>query len=144
VGVDAAGDVLFDSGDPVWEIPIQDVTATSLTCGPPAPALTAQTCTATVRDTAFPARAPTGTIQFSSDGTGSFIPGRHSCTLAGGSCSVSYTPSMFGSGSQTITAVYGTAETEATSLGQATLSLTASPSHASLSCQHPTHNQITG
>ena len=65
-------------------------------------------CTARVRDTArrHPT-TPTGTVGFTSSGTGQFSA--DSCTLSGhgrsASCSVSYTPTAMGR--QTITASYG-------------------------------------
>jgi len=142
VSADPLGDLLVSDNSQVKELPIQHVTQTTVSCGPTAPAETAQTCTAMVRDTITPSATPTGTIEFSSDGAGRFVPHVHSCTLTAGSCSVDYKPSAFGTGSQTITAVYGAAETEAASTGQGTLTISPSPSHTGLSCQHPTASQI--
>ncbi|MGH2909978.1 MAG: S8 family serine peptidase, partial [Solirubrobacteraceae bacterium] len=70
-------------------------------------------CTATVSDTdRTSVLAPTGTVAFTSNASGTFASG-NSCTLATGSspgeasCSVAYTPTKFGSGYQKITAAYG-------------------------------------
>jgi virginiamycin B lyase len=81
-------------------------TTTGVSCSPRSASVgNRTTCTATVTnsDSATPA-APSGTVSFSSDSSGSFSG---SCTLSGGSCSVTYTPSAVGSGTHSITAVYG-------------------------------------
>src|SRR5439155_11340503 len=50
------------------------------------------------------ASTPTGTVTFTSSGSGTFSSA--TCTLSGGSCSVTYTPSAVGTGTHTITASY--------------------------------------
>jgi hypothetical protein len=126
----------------VIELPFEpDTSATSVSCGPTAPAGTAQTCTATVSDDIVSTLSPPGTVQFSSDGAGSFSPS--SCLLLNGSCSVPYTPAVAGNGSQTITAVYSGAFGFITSTMTGTLNITAIPSKTILTCAHPTAGQLT-
>ena len=55
-------------------------------------------------------------MSFSSDGSGSFSSSG-SCTLSGGSCQLTYTPSAVGSATHKITASYGGDATHATSSG---------------------------
>ncbi|MDX1443055.1 MAG: DUF6701 domain-containing protein [Gammaproteobacteria bacterium] len=88
-------------------------TSTTVSCTPDPAALdTSTTCTATVTDLGGqgPLTPPSGTVSFTSSGTGSFSAG--SCVLTttsatSSSCSVTYTPTVFGSGTHTITASYG-------------------------------------
>ena len=53
---------------------------------------------------------PTGTVNFTSSGTGNFTPAAN-CTLSGSggtsTCAVTYTPTTVGTGSHTITGTYG-------------------------------------
>ena len=85
-------------------------TATAVSCTPnPVVVNTATTCTATVTDVIGSGQdaVPSGTVNFSSSGAGSFSA--TTCTLApaagfSASCAVTYTPSV--SGTQTITASY--------------------------------------
>ena len=84
------------------------------------------TCTATVTDTSTGPTAPGGTVTFGNGGaSGSF--GSTTCTLSGGSsptsCSVTYTPGAFGTGSQTISASYGGDSTHSTSSNTTTLNI---------------------
>ncbi|HWY28911.1 MAG TPA: hypothetical protein VNW25_06610 [Candidatus Sulfotelmatobacter sp.] len=86
-------------------------TTTGVACNPSSIRVSMKTtCTTTVTDTSNsgPA-APTGTVFFSTSGTGSF--NSTSCNLSGTaitlSCSVSYTPGTVGTGSHTIFATYG-------------------------------------
>jgi large repetitive protein len=86
-------------------------TETTLLCVPGSVDLGHDThCTATVRDTApSGATTPTGTVEFTSNGAGTF--GAGSCTLNPGagnqaSCEVTYTPTAVGSGSHEIAADY--------------------------------------
>jgi hypothetical protein len=110
-----------------------DQTSTKVSCGPVGPAGTAQTCTATVSDTTTSSNAPTGTVAFSSGGQGSFGDG-DSCTLSGGSCSVSYTPSQAGTGSQTITGQYPGMPGYAASSGSTSLMISGVKPVVSLLC----------
>src|SRR5437773_9307933 len=66
-------------------------TATNVSCTPPSVAVDSATaCTATVTNGSG-ANIPTGTVSWTSDGTGSFSAA--SCTLdATGKCTVNYTP----------------------------------------------------
>ena len=70
------------------------------------------TCTATVTDTETSGPiTPTGTVSFTAAPTGSGVFSLSSCTLPAGTgasvrCSVTYTPTGLGTGSQTITASY--------------------------------------
>ena len=87
---------------------VRATTATAVTCSPGTVAIgIATSCTVTVSNTnsATPT-GPGGTVSFSTDGSGSFS-GQDACTLAAGSCTVSYTPSSVGSGTHDITASYG-------------------------------------
>jgi hypothetical protein len=82
--------------------------ATSVACSPAALTLPASTsCTATVTDTVA-LGAPTGTVAFSSTGSGSFGSPASCALLASGgaqsACQLSFTPSL--AGAQTITATY--------------------------------------
>src|SRR5438034_9351197 len=59
---------------------------------------------------------PTGTVSWTSDGTGSFSAA--SCTLdATGKCTVNYTPTAVGTGTHKITGSYGGDAKHATSTG---------------------------
>src|SRR2546427_2760316 len=59
---------------------------------------------------------PTGTVSWTSDGTGTFSAA--SCTLdATGKCTVSYTPTAVGTGTHKITGSYGGDAKHATSTG---------------------------
>src|SRR2546430_2348000 len=75
------------------------------------------TCTATVSDTAGTgASTPTGTVSWTSDGTGTFSAA--SCTLdATGKCTVNYTPTAVGTGTHKLTGSYGGDAKHATSTG---------------------------
>jgi Bacterial Ig-like domain (group 3) len=76
--------------------PVANPTSTSVKCEPPSVvAGQSTTCTATVTDTAPSGQTtPTGTVNFTTSGPGSFS--KTSCTLSGSgasaSCSVTYTP----------------------------------------------------
>jgi hypothetical protein len=59
---------------------------------------------------------PTGTVDLSRTGSGTL--GASQCTLSGGSCQVTYTPSSVGTGTHTVTADYdGDTDHETASLG---------------------------
>src|SRR5206468_3119130 len=81
-------------------------TATSVSCAPPSVAVDSSTaCTATVTKGSG-ANIPTGTVSWTSDGTGTFSAA--SCTLdATGKCTVNYTPTAVGTGTHKITGSYG-------------------------------------
>jgi hypothetical protein len=118
-----AGNIL-SFGDTFVTVIAPRSTSTSVSCAPGAVAVgTPSTCTATVTDTAAgTASTPTGTVDFGSDGAGSF--GDDQCTLTGtgasASCSVSYTPAASGAvRTDTITASYGGDSLHAGSSGTA-------------------------
>jgi hypothetical protein len=100
-----------------------DATTMLLACSPNQPLLVGQpaTCTATVTDPASPPNTPTGTVNFSSNGVGSFTG--NPCTLAGtgkvASCSVTY--ALGAVTSQELTATYGGDATQAGSSASTTL-----------------------
>ncbi len=81
-------------------------TTTTLTCAPELLPVDASTrCTVDVSPASSESTAtPTGSVDFSSDGTGSFSSA--SCTLSSGSCEVTYTPIEIGSGTHDLTASY--------------------------------------
>ena len=86
-------------------------TTTSVACVPTSVTLgPGTTCTATVTDTTASPTTPTLSVDFSTDGAGTFSGGG-SCTLADtasqASCQVIYTPSAVGTGSHEITGLYG-------------------------------------
>jgi hypothetical protein len=90
---------------------IRNPTSTTVACAPTALTLGvgSTTCTATVTDTGSNPTNPTGSVNFSSNGIGTFSGGG-SCTLVGNagqpSCQVTYTPTAVGSGSHQVTAAY--------------------------------------
>src|SRR6185437_6820145 len=92
-------------------------TSTAVSCTPnPDNLNTATTCTATVTDTDTGTKTtPGGTVSFSSNGTGTFSA--PSSTLSTGSCSVTYTPTVFGTGSHRVTGTYAGDTTHAGSNG---------------------------
>jgi hypothetical protein len=108
-----------------------DSTSTSVTCSPGTVAVGhASTCTSTVTDTDSSGQStPSGSVGFTSSGSGSFSA--NSCTLSGSGasarCSVSYTPSSRGAGSQTITAGYGGDASHQASSGQTDLTIVVAP-----------------
>lgn len=85
-------------------------TTTTVTCTPnPVSLMSPATCTATITDLGGqgPDTSPPGSVMFGSSGTGSFSA--TSCTVIPGpnatsSCSVTYTPTVFGTGTHTISA----------------------------------------
>src|SRR2546422_730384 len=91
-------------------------TATSVSCTPPSVAVDSSTaCTATVTNGSG-ANIPTGTVSWTSNGTGTFSAA--SCTLdATGKCTVNYTPTAVGTGTHKITGSYGGDAKHATSTG---------------------------
>src|SRR2546425_338156 len=86
-------------------------TTTTVTCNPPSVAVNqATTCTATVTDTSSgPPTAPTGTVSFSSTGSGVFSSPNcflHPTSPSASSCFVTYTANPGSEGTHTITATY--------------------------------------
>ena len=79
-------------------------------------------------DTSVAPTNPTGNVSFSSDSTGSFIPGTANCTLTPvgadvATCPISYLPSTVGTGTHTISASYSGDSSHTSSLGQTTLTV---------------------
>ena len=85
-------------------------TSTAIVCSPsPATINNPTSCTVTVTDTSAGTTAtPTGVITFTQNpaASGTFTPAT-TCTLASGTCSVTYTPNNGFLGTVTITATYG-------------------------------------
>ena len=112
-------------------ITVDHSSSTTVSCSPGSlPATTTSICTATVTDTDTDPSSPTGTVSFSSNGNGAFGTGS-TCTLTTLSadqsvCSVAYAPAA--QGIQIVTASIGNAQYVASS-GQATLTVSAPPSH---------------
>ena len=102
-------------------------TRTTVACLPDSLSVGASTlCTAKVADTGSGKKlTPTGTVGFTSSGSGSFD--NTSCTLEGTattvSCEATYTPEAAGNGTHVISASYGGSETHAASSGRAELSI---------------------
>jgi hypothetical protein len=93
---------------------IRNPTSTTIACTPTLLTLGSgnsgsATCTATVTDSGSNPTNPTGSVNFSSNGIGTFSGGG-SCTLVGDagqpSCQVTYTPAAVGSGSHQVTGAY--------------------------------------
>src|SRR3989442_1353125 len=106
---------------------------TSVDCVPPSvPVDGSTTCTGTVRDTAGTgASTPTGTVSWTSDGTGTFSAA--SCTLdATGKCTVNYTPTAVGAGTHKITGSYGGDAKHATSTGSFDEAVSAARKHRTM------------
>jgi hypothetical protein len=98
-------------------------TSTSVNCVPSSVTVNVGTsCTATVTDTSSSgATTPTGSVSFLSSGTGTFSSSG-SCNLVAGVtgtaiCSVTYTPTVVGTGTHTITGSYGGDPTHAATQG---------------------------
>src|SRR2546428_370280 len=85
-------------------------------------------CTATVTDTSASPSTPTGSVSFASDGTGTFSP-ETSCTFLTGAVApasgvVTYTPTVVGTGTHTITGTYSPTSNHLASSGQFALTVT--------------------
>lgn len=109
VDANSTNDDAFIDDVIVWgTLKTDDTTTTSVNCDP-VDFGSSTTCTTTVTNTSD-SSTPTGSVTFSTSGTGNFTP-LTSCTLSGSSatssCSVTYEPTTYNSGSQTITADYG-------------------------------------
>ncbi|HEX6929529.1 MAG TPA: IPT/TIG domain-containing protein [Gammaproteobacteria bacterium] len=108
----ASGFLLLSPGAVAGGAPKLHDTTTTVACTPNPVALnSASTCTVTVTDLGGqgPNTSPAGDVTFSTDGTGNFSA--TSCSLVPGlnatsSCSVNYTPTVFGTGTHTISAAY--------------------------------------
>jgi len=119
---DAFGTTLPENiqGATVTAPAIQGPTTTAVSCSSPVAVGSATSCTATVTDTATTgATNPTGQVTFSSDGPGGFTPA-NPCNLSSlgsnqATCTVSFTPTLVGSGSDNIDASYSGDSTHAAS-----------------------------
>src|SRR5205809_406244 len=111
-------------------------TTTNITCSPGSVQVSqSSSCTATVTDTsASGATTPTGTVDFTTNSTGTFTPAT-SCTLAAGAtagtatCSVTYTPGASATGHHLITGNYAGDSSHTTSSGTFLLAVTPAPPH---------------
>src|SRR5207249_4987143 len=91
-------------------------TATSVSCPPPSVAVFPYTALLRSVTNGSGANIPTGTVSWTSDGTGTFSAA--SCTLdASGKCTVNYTPTAVGTGTHKLTGSYGGDAKHATSTG---------------------------
>src|SRR5439155_235452 len=82
------------------------------------------------------ANTPTGTVSWTSDGTGTFSAA--SCTLdASGKCTVNYTPTAVGTGTHKITGSYGGDAKHATSTGSFDEAVGRRATATSVSCTPP-------
>lgn len=109
------------------------LTPVDVTCSKPIAVVgSAITCKATVRE--FGTRAPTGTVRWSSGGSGTFS--RTSCRLSKyatySACSVKYTPPA--AGSAVITASYGGDSHDPATTGTHTLTVSVKPTTMKVSC----------
>ena len=116
-------------------------TSTTVTCTPGSVTVGGATkCTATVKDTAAGTPStPAGTITFTSSTSGTFSP--VTCTLSGGSCASSFSPSA--GGQDTISAAYSGDKSHAASRGATTITAAAPthPTSTTVSCELDTsHN----
>src|SRR5438874_1591827 len=113
-------------------------TRTSVSCTPVSvPVNSPTTCTATVTDTATGSTStPTGMVLFASSGAGTFSG--NPCTLSGSgassSCSVTYTPTLVGTGAHLISADYSGDLKHAPSSGSTTVSVTKRATSTTLGC----------
>src|SRR6266581_4195645 len=98
----------------------KDGTSTAVVCTPSSIAIGGtSTCAATVSDTTTPSNTPTGSVAFTlSAGTTGGVLSAASCTLAAGSCSVTFQGST-ASGTATVTGAYGGDTTHNTSTSAA-------------------------
>jgi len=109
-------------------------------CGPAVAVSQSATCTATVTDgegEGTPS-TPTGTVSFTSNPPGAFSPAT-TCELtpsgeAQSSCSVEYTPTAMGSGTQEITGAYGGDPMHAEASGSGALLVTLRTTTVSVDC----------
>jgi DNA-binding beta-propeller fold protein YncE len=110
---------VYVGGEGSFVYAISEATATTVSCSPPSVDIGEPiTCTAEVVEAGQATSSPTGTISWSSSGSGTFSPA--SCILNGGQCSVTYSPSSHTT-PITITANYGGDPTDLPSSGSASL-----------------------
>jgi hypothetical protein len=112
--------------------------ATALACAPAAAAIgNAVSCTATVGDSDTGTKGrPSGTVQFSSDGSGD-LGSSGACALpvsGATACSITYTPSAVGSGAHKLSAAYSGDAGTAASSGGATVAVSKRATATSVSC----------
>src|SRR5439155_494902 len=110
-------------------------TRTSVSCTPTSVPVDAPTsCTATVSDIDVGTTStPSGTVTFGSSSSGSFSS--TICTLgASGTCSVTYTPAVVGTGAHLISADYSGDLKHAPSSGSTTVSVTKRSTSTTLGC----------
>jgi hypothetical protein len=136
ITADYAGDPDHDasSGDGVVAA-TERSSATALDCSPASVVVgAASTCTATVSDDdTGGGTTPTGTVDFSSDGSGSFDSTE--CTLDGaGTCSVTYTPDLGSEGTHTLTAGYSGDGDHSSSSGDASVDATVRSTATTVDC----------
>jgi len=118
-------------------------TVTGITCFPsPDQINQGSVCTATVSDSGGATETPTGTVTFGTNSSagGSFSPSS-SCSLSGGLCSATYTPTM--TGVITIHGSYGGDRDHTGSVGNFTFAVTSRNSSVSVSCASSTLH-VTG
>jgi virginiamycin B lyase len=119
-------------------------TATTVSCTPNPVYLDGEaSCTATVTGISGAPAVPSGTVTFSTTGTGAFAGGG-TCTLAptvgeSAACSVAYTPAEVGTGKETITADYGGSPSSDPSSGTMELTIAVPPTATTVAC---TPNQV--
>ena len=130
------------------DIPVSALTGASLVIGHPLPATTTvvqlnpgtvpsaapTTVTATVSGV-----SPSGTVSWSSDGSGVFSSS--TCDLVQGTCSVTFTPSTALGSPQTITASYGGDSSNAASSGTASLTVLQHSTSTTVTCS-PSPGQL--
>src|SRR6266571_5810953 len=115
-------------------------TSTSVTCTPSTVDVGGSTsCKATVQDTASGNKSsPTGTVSFTSSGTGTFTGSPCTLVVESGnksSCSVTYSPSA--GGTHTITGAYSGSATHASSSGSTDVTAMLRSSGTSVDCVPP-------
>ena len=114
-------------------------TRTIVACDPGSAAVNqAAQCAATVTDTTSSPTAPTGTVSFTSNSSGTFSPSS-TCILnpassSASSCTVSYSPNVGSEGGHRITGTYGADSTHFASRGSFSLAVTKRSTSTSVSC----------
>src|SRR5437773_1140548 len=111
-------------------------TATSVSCTPPSVAVEIGRASCRAGAKGRGADVPTGTVSWTSDGTGTFSAA--SCTLdASVKCTVNYTPTAVGTGTHKITGSYGGDAKHATSTGSFDEAVGRRATATSVSCTPP-------
>jgi len=114
-------------------------TRTIVACDPGSAAVNqAAQCAATVTDTTSSPTAPTGTVSFTSNSSGTFSPSS-TCILnpassSASSCNVNYSPNVGSEGGHRITGTYGADSTHFASRGSFSLAVTKRSTSTSVSC----------